>query len=89
MPCNTPALSSLSQKMREGVGSDVREVFAQDQMKQIYYFNKEEMISCVQCHGEEGWNYLKISCLYDWEHNVAFIVLWGSERRSLGHKLMN
>lgn len=41
-------------------------------MKQIQYFENEEVINHVQRHGEEGWNYLKISRLYDWDYYVAF-----------------
>ena len=41
-------------------GKNPERVFAGRQMKQIQYFENEEVINCVQRRGEEGWNYLKI-----------------------------
>lgn len=70
------------------MGTDVKrtpkQVFVGSQVKQIQYLGKEELINCTQCHGEEGWNYLEVSHLYNWEDYVAFNMHWGLERRSLG-----
>ena len=56
-------------------------------MKQIQYFEKEEVINCVHCRGRKGME-LREDFTPLWEYYVALNMPWGLER-SLGQKPMN